>query len=231
MNTALIHSSRLAKAWNRRQYIYDYLRQWLLFASTFLLRKTILPLPQGIILGANVRLQRHRSLRIERPKAHIRIGSDSIVFENARLEAYGEGRIEIGAQCVLGDVRIVSRESVCVGERVLFSWNVFVQDFDPHPVHSDIRAIQTRQYVADFRPSFRTVGKCHESHLNWSFSTAAIQIGSDVWIGAGAMILKGAQIGNGCVVGAGAVVPKGVYPPGSLIVGNPAVVKNLGENA
>ncbi len=56
----------------------------------------------------------------------------------------------------------------------------------------------------------------------------AIQIGNDVWIGAGAIILPGAIIGDHCVIGAGAVV-KGEIPPNSVAVGVPArVIKQLG---
>lgn len=49
-------------------------------------------------------------------------------------------------------------------------------------------------------------------------------IGSDVWIGANALILPGVRsIGHGAVIAAGAVVPKQV-PPYSVVVGNPARV-------
>lgn len=48
-------------------------------------------------------------------------------------------------------------------------------------------------------------------------------IGNDVWIGGGAIILRGVTIGDGAVVGAGAVVTKDV-PPYAIIGGNPAKV-------
>ncbi len=46
-------------------------------------------------------------------------------------------------------------------------------------------------------------------------------IGSDVWIGANAIILKGITVGNGAIVGAGSVVTKSV-PPFAIVAGNPA---------
>src|SRR5262245_54049275 len=39
---------------------------------------------------------------------------------------------------------------------------------------------------------------------------APVSIGDEVWIGAGAMILKGVSIGNGAVIGAGSVVTRSV---------------------
>ncbi len=50
-----------------------------------------------------------------------------------------------------------------------------------------------------------------------------IIIGSDVWIGRGAVIMGGVHIGNGAIVGAHAVVAKDV-PPYAIVVGNPARV-------
>ncbi len=51
-----------------------------------------------------------------------------------------------------------------------------------------------------------------------------VVIGSDVWIGGGAIILPGVTIGDGSIVGAGAVVTRDV-PAGARAVGNPARVR------
>lgn len=50
-----------------------------------------------------------------------------------------------------------------------------------------------------------------------------INIGDDVWIGAGVIILKGVEVGNGAVIGAGSVVTKDI-PEFAICVGNPAKV-------
>lgn len=47
-----------------------------------------------------------------------------------------------------------------------------------------------------------------------------VEIGSDCWIGMGAMILSGVTIGHGAVVAAGAVVTKSVEPY-AIVGGNP----------
>jgi maltose O-acetyltransferase len=48
-----------------------------------------------------------------------------------------------------------------------------------------------------------------------------VRIGSDVWIGGGAIILPGVTIGDGALVGAGSVVTRDVAP-GQTVAGNPA---------
>jgi acetyltransferase-like isoleucine patch superfamily enzyme len=51
---------------------------------------------------------------------------------------------------------------------------------------------------------------------------ADIVIQDDVWVGSGAIVLKGVTLRRGCVVGAGAVVTKSTEPY-SIVAGNPAV--------
>jgi maltose O-acetyltransferase len=50
---------------------------------------------------------------------------------------------------------------------------------------------------------------------------AMVTIGEDVWIGTGAIILKGVTIGKGAVVAAGSVVAKDILPY-AICAGNPA---------
>jgi acetyltransferase-like isoleucine patch superfamily enzyme len=49
----------------------------------------------------------------------------------------------------------------------------------------------------------------------------ATRIGSDVWIGYGALIVSGVTVGHGAVIGAAAVIASDV-PPFAIMVGNPA---------
>jgi maltose O-acetyltransferase len=48
-----------------------------------------------------------------------------------------------------------------------------------------------------------------------------VEIGANVWVGGGAIILGGVRIGDDAIVGAGAVVTRDVAP-GATVVGNPA---------
>lgn len=206
------------------------LRGYLLFRMTRLLAPLAFTRGSGILLGPGVRLQRLRCLSAERPDARIIVGDHSILYENASLSAYGSAVIQIGEFSVLGDIRVESRFGVTIGRRFISSWNVFIQDFDPHPVDPDARGRQLERICAEFRPRFapipRTLGPSGASP--WNFPGARIHIGDDVWVGANCTILKGARIGSGCVVATGSVVPAGDYPDRSLIAGNPArVVKAL----
>jgi len=53
-----------------------------------------------------------------------------------------------------------------------------------------------------------------------------VVVEDDVWIGAGAIILKGVCLGRGCVVAAGSVVTKSI-PPYTIVMGVPAKVHSL----
>jgi acetyltransferase-like isoleucine patch superfamily enzyme len=52
---------------------------------------------------------------------------------------------------------------------------------------------------------------------------APVIIGSDCWLGAGVVVLKGVTIGNGTMIGAGAVVTDDV-PEYTIAAGVPAKV-------
>jgi galactoside O-acetyltransferase len=177
----------------------------------------------GINLDPTVRLQNNRSLLAEQPHAQIKIGAHTIIYRFARIEAYGHAKIEIGECSIIGDLRLASRHKVSIGKRALSSWNVFIQDFDPHPLSAEKRRRQVEEMVSDFRPAFGCFSPC-AAPQPWDFPGEEIVIGDDVWLGANCIILKGARIGAGSVVAAGAVVLRGEYPPCSLLAGNPAKV-------
>jgi acetyltransferase-like isoleucine patch superfamily enzyme len=218
----------------RPLYLLEYARGYLLFRRTAALRAMAPGLfgrPAGIFLGKNVRVQRLSCLRAERGGSKISVGDHSIVYENARIEAFGGGEISIGACTVVGDARVACRARIAVGERVVMSWNVFIQDFDPHPIDPAQRAIQIHNLCASFHPSAGGITRRAWATSDASppaFTSDPITIGDDVWLGANTVILKGAHIGRGSIVSAGAVVTAGDWPPNSILAGSPArVVKTL----
>lgn len=56
---------------------------------------------------------------------------------------------------------------------------------------------------------------------NYKSDCIRTHVGSDVWVGANTVILKGCKIGDGAIIGAGSVVVKDVEPY-AIVVGNPA---------
>lgn len=58
-----------------------------------------------------------------------------------------------------------------------------------------------------------------------------VEIGADVWVGGGAIILPGVRIGSRAVIGAGSVVTRDV-PDGVFAAGNPCrVIRTIGGDA
>lgn len=71
---------------------------------------------------------------------------------------------------------------------------------------------------------------CTDSHkrtigLSEEIERKDIVLENNVYVGTQSFIGGGVHIGHHSVVGAGTIVREGNYPPYSLIVGNPAVVK------
>lgn len=64
-------------------------------------------------------------------------------------------------------------------------------------------------------PGAEALGQDHHA------SRGPVGIGSDVWVGSGAMILSGVTVGHGAVIAARAVVSRDV-PPYTIVAGNPA---------
>lgn len=50
----------------------------------------------------------------------------------------------------------------------------------------------------------------HDLNQHGNYTTQAVSIGENTWIGAGSIILKGVTIGSNCVIAAGSVVTKNV---------------------
>lgn len=201
----------------------------LLFLWTqFLIKLPFASSPQ-IKLGRNVRLQRRSSLMAEKPNARIEVGDDCIIYEDASINSYDKGFIQIGHSSIIGRCLIYSKASVKIGHHVVTSWDVFIQDYDPHPVEPHLREVQMDLMVKSFQPRFdkgpfQDIEQLTTQMREWQMPKEEIVIGNNVWLGAQTTILKGARIGDGCVVAARAVVLKGDYPPNSILAGSPAKV-------
>lgn len=210
---------------DRPTVFLSYLRQTYLFYQTRILFKIFIPLNSKTFIGKNVRFQSLKNLLIEK-QAAFSIGDNCIVYENAKLEVLGESSLSIGKNSIIGDARITCREKITIGPHFLTSWNVFISDYDAHPVDPILRQAQMDNMTTHFFPSFDQSDP--KVAFDWKFTSSSISIGSNVWIGANVSILKGAHIGDNCIVATGSVVTKGEYPSHSILAGNPAkVVKTL----
>jgi acetyltransferase-like isoleucine patch superfamily enzyme len=109
-------------------------------------------------------------------------------------------RICIGKHFRASGVTLCAADSILIGDRVTIGANATVTDTDFHALDPAIRSSPEDAARATAKP---------------------ICIGSDVFIGGGAMILKGVQIGSGAVIGAAAIVTRDV-PERAIVVGNPA---------
>ncbi|QEG02193.1 Maltose O-acetyltransferase [Stieleria maiorica] len=135
-------------------------------------------------------------------------GKSSFAFSSRHVASpeltIGSGTF-IGHNCAF----VIGRE-IRIGNHCLIAGGVRVSDFDGHPINA-----------VDRRNGLTTP----------SSEVAAVSIGHDVWIGHGAMVLKGVRIGDRAIVGARSVVTKDV-PDDTIVAGNPArVVKSLAPAA
>jgi len=96
---------------------------------------------------------------------------------------------------------------------------------------SEINAKSAKVFIGDNCDiaSFVAIN-CADSHkkcigLTDSIERRDIFIGKNVFIGSHSVIKGGAVIGDYCVVGAGTVVGNVDVPPYSLVIGNPAIIK------
>lgn len=109
-----------------------------------------------------------------------------------------ESEISVGPGAGLSGATICAARKVSIGARVLIGAGAMVLDTDLHPVNQ----------VPRREPDARTTG-------------LPVVIGDDVFIGAGAVVLKGVTVGDGAVVGAMSVVTSDVEA-GAIVAGNPA---------
>jgi len=110
-----------------------------------------------------------------------------------------------------------------LGERVFFNFNCIVLD---------VCRVRVGDYTL-FGPGVQILTPMHpfdaELRRREEYGKP-IDIGSDVWVGAGALILPGVRIGARAVIGAGSVVTRDI-PAGMFAAGNPCrVVREIGES-
>jgi maltose O-acetyltransferase len=113
-------------------------------------------------------------------------------------------------------------ENIRLGERVFFNFNCVVLDVCPVTIGDFTLFGPAVQIYTPLHP-FNAAARRREEYGK------PVEIGSDVWVGGGAIILPGVSIGSRAVIGAGSVVTRSV-PAGVFAAGNPCrVIREITE--
>jgi acetyltransferase-like isoleucine patch superfamily enzyme len=136
--------------------------------------------------------------------ATIEFGRFVWIGDGSKLRCH-EGRVEIGPKTVIGqECTISAYQQVRIGAECVIADRAMFIDFD-HGVVEVERPIRLQGiYKRD------------------------VEVGSNVWIGYGACILRGVRVGDNAIVGTNAVVTKDV-PANAVVAGIPARVIRMRE--
>lgn len=171
-------------------------------------------------VGENVRFDRQAFCVNDGDKDQVHIGGHSCMFGGIIVRH--QGRVEIGSHCYIGGgTRIYGGERVVIGDHTIIANDVRIMDNNIHPTSPMARRAMTEcaDYLKDDLWAWR-----HARH-------APVVIGENIWIGEGAVILKGVTVGRGAIVAMRAVVTHDV-PEYGMVAGNPArLVKMLDREA
>jgi acetyltransferase-like isoleucine patch superfamily enzyme len=169
-------------------------------------------LPANVALGQGCFLERKSSFdRFRSTRAPGLVLGDRVkVYTWTAFNIEPSGLLQVGADSTLVGAVFMCAGEITVGERVIVSYNVTIADSDFHPRDPDERI---RDAIANAPEGDRS--------RRPALVNRPVRIGDDVWVGIGAIILKGVTIGRAARIGPGAVVTSDV-PAGAWVAGNPA---------
>ncbi|MBM3499913.1 MAG: acyltransferase [Armatimonadetes bacterium] len=169
-------------------------------------------LPPNVVVGEGCWLERRDSF--DRFRSHqqpgLVMGDRVRVYTWTTFNVEPSGVVTIGCDSVLVGAVLMCADRIAIGERVVVSYNVTIADSDFHPIDPDLR----RQDAVANSPA-------GDRSRRPPLVTRPVVIEDDVWIGIGAIVLKGVRIGRGARIGPGAVATRDV-PPHTTVSGNPA---------
>ena len=130
-------------------------------------------------------VQSFEKVRLEIGKdASVTIGSYNQNRGSLYIGVIGDGDLTIGNHCFFNiNSSITCAKKIVIGDNCKFGNNIVIVDHDHN---------------------FRAKGKYSEDSPE--FISSPIIIGNNVWVGAGAIILRGTNIGDNCVISAGSMV-------------------------
>jgi acetyltransferase-like isoleucine patch superfamily enzyme len=155
------------------------------------------PLPANVMLGERSWLYSAYAFlhcRSRRPWA-VRVGRDTGVYHGSFFDLGPSGEVQVGDYCTLVGAVFACNSRVVIEDYVFVAHEVtFADGFAATPAAG-----------AEGEPE------------------TSIVLGEGSWVGARAVLLRGARVGPGAIIGAATVVDFDV-PPYAIVAGNPARV-------
>ena len=135
-------------------------------------------------------------------QGQIRFGRFAWIGHGSKIRCH-EGIVEIGPKTVVGqDCTISAYQRVSIGQQCVIADRAMFIDFDHN--------------VADPEQPIRKQGIYKRD----------VVVGSNVWIGYGAQILRGVTVGDNAIIGASSVVTRDI-PANAVAAGSPARVLRM----
>ncbi len=148
-------------------------------------------------------LGRRLELQIAR-RGRVEFGRFVWIGDGTKIRCH-EGVVEIGEKTVMGqECTISAYQRVRIGEQCVIADRAMFIDFDHGVVEVERPIRQQGIYKRD------------------------VEVGSNVWIGYGACILRGVRVGDNSIVGTNSVVTRDV-PANAVVAGIPARVIRMRE--
>ena len=140
------------------------------------------------------------------------LGDRVRVYAWTRFSLEPTGTVEVAEDATLVGAMFMGADRIRIGARTIISYFVTIADCDFHPRDSEAR----RRDAIAIAPGGDPADVAE-------LRTAPVKIGDDVWIGIGAIVLKGVTIGHRARIEPGAVVTRDV-PVGGRVIGNPGQI-------
>jgi acetyltransferase-like isoleucine patch superfamily enzyme len=131
--------------------------------------------------------------------AELRLGRFAWIGQGTKIRCH-EGAVEIGPKTVLGqEVTISAYRRVKIGQQCVIADRAMFIDFDHNVTDPETPIRRQGIYMRD------------------------VIVGSNVWVGYNAQILRGVSVGDNAIIGANSVVTRDI-PANAVAIGSPARV-------
>ena len=150
------------------------------------------------------------------------------IWMSIKIRLFVGPRVSLGENFHIGLMSIISSpDELKIGDNVYVGKNCSIQCSGS--IGSSVLIANNVGVVGRFDHDFRQVGvairfarEVSKDPVMAKHPRNYVEIGDDVWIGFGSVILSGIKIGRGSIIAAGSVVKSDV-PPYAIYAGNPAI--------